>query len=350
MDKISRTVDANINRVSEGLRVLEDIFRFVLNDEIYSSKLKHLRHEVRAVVKNNEFVKFREVEKDVGKDSFTDTEKERTSVENLLVANFKRTQESFRVLEEFFKILNEEIALKFKRLRFEIYTIEHEFFSIKKKFVSLLKEARPLLYGIIDTRFSSVNHVEICKIFIKSGIEIIQLREKVLPDKECLIIAKELSQLCNESETIFIVNDRVDIAVLSNASGIHTGQDDIPIEEARELMGINKIFGVSTHNLYQVESAFIKKPDYIGFGPIYPTKSKENPDPVVGVSNLLKIKERYVGMPVVAIGGINLSNISHVLNCKPDMVCVMSGIISADDIGGAIKKYRSLINDTVRNG
>jgi thiamine-phosphate pyrophosphorylase len=350
MDKILRTIDANINRASEGLRVLEDIFRFVLENKTFSEIFKSLRHQLRELSKQSGISGAREVTSDVGKDSFGESEKSRDSVENILSANFKRVQESLRVLEEFFKPVNENSAYLCKKLRFEVYSAEQSFFSIKIKFKNILSNNKPVLYGIIDTRFSRKNHVEICRNLIAGGIEIIQLREKILSDKYVLETAKKLSELCIEHNVIFIVNDRADIAVLCNASGVHLGQDDISVEDAKNLLSPDKICGLSTHSIKQVEKAFEKRPDYIGFGPIYPTKSKENPDPVGGVDNLAEVRKRFPDFPVVAIGGINKSNISNVINCKPHMICVMSGIISSENIVSEIKNYRSIIDDTVGTG
>ena len=349
MDKILRTVDANINRGSEGLRVLEDIFRFVFNDSALASKFKDIRHVARKALNEYCLQKHREVETDCGKTSFGTSEKSRDSVETLLTVNLKRVEESFRVLEEFLKVINTNKALLFKELRFQIYNIEQNLFSVKRRFKEILSSNRVSLYGIIDTRFSYKKHIDICKNLIKGGIKVIQLREKLLPDKNFLAIAKELAMLCGEFEAIFIVNDRADIAALSNADGVHLGQDDVDIKEAFNVAGFNKIYGISTHNERQVADAVTRNPDYIGFGPIFPTKSKENPDPTVGTSALLKVKEKYPGLPVVAIGGINFSNITEVIKCFPEMICIMSGIISEDDIVGEIKKYRSFINDTIGN-
>ena len=342
-----RIVDANINRASEGLRILEEIYRFLYNDYKISARLKDIRHKVRLSVQDYPLIKFRESNSDVGKESFSDSETEREAVEKVFLANIKRVEESLRVLEEFFKLENKEKSYLFKTLRFDIYGIEQEIYSLKSFFNSILDSEEILLYGIMDGRFTDISYEKLCCNLIDAGIKIIQLRDKVLSDKSLLQTAKQISEICKEKEVLFIVNDRVDIAYLADADGVHLGQDDIPIDNAKQILGFNKIFGLSTHNLNQVEYASEQDMDYIGFGPVYPTKSKENPDPVTGFKNLELVNEKY-NIPVVAIGGINHSNIKNVVKCKPKMICVMSGIISRENIKDEVLKFRREINDTIR--
>ena len=151
MDKIYRVVDVNFNRVAEGLRVLEEIFRFIVKDKELSYKLKDIRHSLRQIASSN-FLKFREIESDLGKDSFTTSEKSRTTVESIFNANLKRVQESLRVLEEFLKPVNSNLSFEVKKIRFQIYEIEQIFLSVKRKLATLLN-GNTLLYGIIDNRF-----------------------------------------------------------------------------------------------------------------------------------------------------------------------------------------------------
>jgi thiamine-phosphate pyrophosphorylase len=224
--------------------------------------------------------------------------------------------------------------------------LEEELFSVKYKLKKLLNSTNILLYTIVDSRFCLKNRIEACVEILQGGAKIIQLREKVLNDKKFTETAIKIKRLCEDFNALFIVNDRVDIAFASNADGVHLGQDDMPIEFAKDILGFNKIIGLSTHNLEQVKETSKINIDYIGFGPIFPTKSKENPDPVVGTARLRKIKEKYKNLPVCAIGGINFSNINKVIDVKPEMICVMSGITLEEDIKKAVEKYRRVINDT----
>ncbi len=347
MNKIYRVIDANVNRASEGLRVLEDIFRLFYNNDKFVKAVKEIRHSIRKACSDLKFLKSRDISTDSGKSSFTNTEKSRKSVEDIYLANSKRVEESLRVLEEFFKIVNESKSFLFKELRFKIYRIEEELFSVKHKFQNILKCSKTTLYTIVDSRFCIKERLDTCVEILKGGAKILQLREKVLSDREKIKIGKAISKLCRDFGAIFIVNDRVDIALYCEADGVHLGQDDIPVELAKDILGINKIYGLSTHTFKQVKEAATLSIDYIGFGPIFPTKSKENPDPVVGTESLKKVKKEYKNLPVCAIGGINFSNIESVLEATPEMVCVMSGITMRENIKKEVENYRRVINDTV---
>jgi thiamine-phosphate pyrophosphorylase len=346
MNKFLRVIDANINRASEGLRVLEDIFRLFYKNEKFVKEIKDIRHTIRETCSDIKYIQSRDILADSGKDSFTITEKNRQTLEDIYFANSKRVQESLRVLEEFFKIENVNKSFIFKKLRFDVYKLEEELFSVKYKLKKLLNSTNILLYTIVDSRFCLKNRIEACVEILQGGAKIIQLREKVLNDKKFTETAIKIKRLCEDFNALFIVNDRVDIAFASNADGVHLGQDDMPIEFAKDILGFNKIIGLSTHNLEQVKETSKINIDYIGFGPIFPTKSKENPDPVVGTARLRKIKEKYKNLPVCAIGGINFSNINKVIDVKPEMICVMSGITLEEDIKKAVEKYRRVINDT----
>ncbi len=345
--KYLRIADANINRACEGLRVIEDFFRLFYNNSQLSEKIKDIRHKIRKIGEEKNYLYYRNSKSDIGKDFKYDKISENNSF--VLKKNFKRVQESLRVLEELLKTENIEFVKEIKKFRFEIYEIEKLFYSKKEKFKKIISKNKPILYGIIDKRFSQFNHIEIAENMLSAGIKIIQLREKELNDKDFLKIACKIKEMCNDNDAIFIINDRVDIAILSEADGVHLGQNDIEIEKARMLFGEDKIYGLSTHNLEQVEIAEKISPDYIGFGPIFETKSKENPDPVVGIELLQKVKKLYKNIPIVAIGGINLKNIKDVICCKPEMICVMSGIISQKNIKETIKKYMEIIDDTIRS-
>ncbi len=155
-------------------------------------------------------------------------------------------------------------------------------------------------------------YTNIAEICVKHKIKYLQLREKYLDDKKLLAIAKDIQSITKNSETKFIVNDRVDICLLSNADGVHLGQEDLPCDEVVKILPKDKIVGISTHNIEQAKQALLQNPDYIGFGPIYKTPTKEKPDPVVGC-NLLKEVLTIANKPVVAIGGIDEDNIDEVL-------------------------------------
>ena len=165
-------------------------------------------------------------------------------------------------------------------------------------------------------------YAEITEICVKHKIKYIQLREKNIDDKQLLTIAKTIKSITNGTDTKFIINDRADICMLANADGIHLGQDDISLADAKKILSNDKIIGLSTHNILQAKQAISEKPDYIGFGPVYKTPTKEKPDPVVGC-DLLKQVISFSTVPVVAIGGIDETNLNEVLSTGAENICLV---------------------------
>ncbi|MDO8446616.1 MAG: thiamine phosphate synthase [Deltaproteobacteria bacterium] len=195
------------------------------------------------------------------------------------------------------------------------------------------------LYAIIDNSIlPSFSNAEIAKKVLTGGAQILQLRGKGLSSKELLEQAREIRELTRTAGAILIVNDRADIALLSDADGVHLGQDDLPISEARKILGKEKMIGISTHSLEQAVKAEQEGADYIGFGPVFGTKTKADAEGAKGLRALLEVKQR-VSIPVVAIGGINLENMGEVIDAGPDGAAVISAIIKAENIEDATRKF-----------
>lgn len=203
-----------------------------------------------------------------------------------------------------------------------------------------LFEKNKKLYLITDRRASGLSHIQVVKKAINAGIRIIQLREKDMPKKELYKEALSIRALTLKHRVIFIINDYPDIALVVNADGVHLGQEDLSIREARKLLGKNKIIGISTHSLRQAIDAQSSGADYIGFGPIFTTSTKNAGRPR-GTKSLIEIK-RHVKIPVVAIGGITLENVSDVLQSGVDAIAVASGILSGN-IKTNIKTFLSTV-------
>jgi thiamine-phosphate pyrophosphorylase len=170
----------------------------------------------------------------------------------------------------------------------------------------------------------------------ESGVELLQYRNKRASSRELFeasqSISATLSRLAKPGiyKPCFIVNDRADIAVLANAQGVHVGQQDLNVEEARAIVGPDNLVGVSTHSLEQLDAADKTSADYIAFGPIFPTSSKENPDPVVGL-DLLREARRHTGKPLVAIGGITLERAAEVFRAGADSLAVARDLIVSEN-------------------
>lgn len=172
-------------------------------------------------------------------------------------------------------------------------------------------------------------YTDIVEKCVYHGIKMVQLREKKLSDKELVRFGKEIRRITQGSETNFVVNDRPDIAALCDADFLHLGQDDILVEDARKIVGNMKI-GLSTHTIEQAKEALKKNPDYIGFGPIYPTNAKAKPDKPVGTEQLKQVLG-FANVPVVAIGGIFPKNISNVIEAGAKNIAMVRHFMQTDE-------------------
>ena len=176
---------------------------------------------------------------------------------------------------------------------------------------------------------------------LRAGVRAVQLRAKnALDEDELLRIGREARRLTREAGAAFIVNDRVDLAMQLDADGAHVGQDDLSPAEARRILGAGKLLGLSTHSREQVLRAQREPVDYIGFGPVFPTMTKENPSPVTGLPNLAWAV-RNSRLPVVAIGGITLENVDDVLAAGARNVAVISAVSQAPDPVEAVRAFLS---------
>lgn len=177
---------------------------------------------------------------------------------------------------------------------------------------------------------------------VKNGIKMLQLREKDLSDKELVRIGREIKSITKGSETKFVVNDRPDIAVLCDADFLHLGQDDIAMEDARRVVGDMRI-GLSTHSIEQATVALAKNPDYIGFGPVYPTNAKAIPDKPVGTT-LLKQVLAIAKIPVVAIGGIFPDNIEEVIDAGARNIAMVRHFMQTNEFDSRVLEINKLLN------
>lgn len=195
----------------------------------------------------------------------------------------------------------------------------------------------------------SRSHLDVARAALAGGASIIQLRDKEKSSKELLEIAKQLSFITKEANCNFIVNDRLDIAMAADADGVHLGQDDLPVGEAKRILPGGMIIGASATNLAEALAAQREGADYLGVGPIFPTPSKDDAASPIGLSALREIRQS-VGIPVVAIGGITVDNLEAVLATGVDGVAVISAVAGeADMISAALAladkiKQRELVN------
>ncbi len=200
------------------------------------------------------------------------------------------------------------------------------------------------LYAVADTDLVPLAEaVRTAEGLIGAGVGVLQLRAKTLPSGDFLRLAVRLCGLCAERGAAFIVNDRVDIAIASGAAGVHLGQDDIPVDEARRLLGDDKIIGFSTHSLEQARAALETSADYISFGPVFTTATKKNADPALGLEALGSARA-LVGRKLVAIGGITEERLPGVLGTGVDAAAIISDIILDADPSEKARRIMGIIS------
>ena len=189
----------------------------------------------------------------------------------------------------------------------------------------------PRLYPITDPLISGLSHAEQVDLLAAGGASLIQLREKRASPREFYQAALDAMSVARKAGVQIIINDRVDIAIAVKADGVHLGQDDLPPDRARALLGGERIIGFSTHTLEQALAADSTPADYIAIGPVFLTSTKERPDAAVGVETIRKIKS-LVSKPLVAIGGITLETGRLIIEAGADSVAVISDLLTAGEI------------------
>jgi thiamine-phosphate pyrophosphorylase len=186
------------------------------------------------------------------------------------------------------------------------------------------------------------SHVELAELAIAGGADTIQFRQKDGPTREMIRVAEQMQALCKQAGVTFIINDRVDVAFASHADGVHLGQDDFPIPLARKLLGKEAIIGGSAGNLEEARKCFAEGADYIGFGPVYPTTSKEDAGPAAGLDLMRQIVEA-MPLPIIAIGGVSAENASPVIKTGVHGIAVISAVCCQNDPSEAAKCLRRLL-------
>ena len=335
---IYRILDANINRASEALRVLEDWARYSKDDKQISEKLKKIRHSINALISDYpNLILNRESESDIGKGIKNNSE--RKSVKDIIRANCKRVEESLRVLSEYCALIETlccNVSI-FENYRYEIYTIEKEL--VKNEKLLRLKKASLYLVTNRDGFKSDKDFFNVIESAIFSGIDIIQLREKNENEAKILSLAKEIKRMISRTDVLFIINDRVDLALACDADGVHLGQDDLTINEARKITPDGFLIGLSTHSQEQGQLGLTSGADYLGVGPVFPTPTK--PDyKATGLEYVSWAKDNLKDIPWFAIGGIDENNLDKVITSGASKIAVVRAIMNSTLPEKTIKKLK----------
>ena len=366
---ILRVLDASLNRAGEGLRVAEDYARFVLDDSFLTREIKSLRHALTTAataLPSTERHAARDTQQDVGTSISTAAEGSRADAWAVCSASLKRTEQSLRSLEEYGKLANAQFASRCESLRYRLYTLE--------KALDIGRCSRERLEGVtlcvlIGGGPSPEAFEQLVKTLVGAGVGMLQLRDKELDDRELTQRARLMVSLTRRQppappgvsatdnhdhakppaepgadgapRTLAIINDRADIAALASADGVHVGQEDLSVKDARTIVGPRALVGVSTHNIDQARAAVLDGASYLGAGPTFAsrTKSFEN---FAGLE-YLTTAAREISLPTFAIGGINAENLPQVLAAGITRVAVSAAVTAAPHPASAATELLAML-------
>jgi thiamine-phosphate pyrophosphorylase len=350
---VERLLDANLDRAREGLRVLEDWARFALERSDLVARCKDLRQRL-GLLHLDRYKLARHTAGDGAAGMGHPAQVTRREPGQVLAANAARVQEALRVLEEFGRGVDPELAAEAAVIRYAIYDLE----------VDLLRAGLDPLHG--GPEHSSGRgqdlrrRLEACRLYLVSspvphlervvghalaaGVRLVQYRAKEgggLDDRRRLEQAQRLRELCARHDALFLVNDRIDLALAVDADGVHLGQEDLPVAVARRLLGPERLIGRSTHAIEQLRRAVAEGCDYLGVGPVNATPTKPGREPV-GLAYVAAAAAE-APIPFFAIGGIDATNLAVVLAAGARRVAVVRAITAAADPGAATAELLDLL-------
>jgi thiamine-phosphate pyrophosphorylase len=357
------------------LRVVEDYVRFILDDPFLNAITKSLRHDLAtaaATISASDRHAARDTQRDVGTTISTETEGRREDAWDVCTASFKRTEQSLRSLEEYGKLVDADFAGQCESLRYRVYTLEKAI-DVGRSSRDRLKDVR--LCVLLDGRDSIAEFSRLVNVLVEAGAGMIQLRDKQLDDRELIARARMLVSITRRqppalpgvhrahdrnatkppaepgavghapSCTLAIINDRADIAALVNTDGVHLGQEDLSVQDARAIVGTRMLIGVSTHNIEQARAAVLDGANYLGAGPTFPSNTKSF-DEFAGLEYLREAAAE-IRLPIFAIGGIAPANLADVLSTGISRVAVGSAVIADDDPLCAVGKMLDMLNSAL---
>ena len=330
--RVARLIDANLDRAREGLRVVEDWCRFGLEQQDLVVRLKDWRQRLGRL-HHDRYEQARSTSTDTGAGLEHPAQLDRHSPDHVVAANCARVQEALRVLEEYGRNIDPALAAEAAVIRYGLYDLEVACLNatLRARRRTKLQDCRLCL---ITTPCDDLS--DRVQAALQNGVSMVQYRWKAGNDRERLQEAQQLRQLCTRFGALLIINDRVDLALAVDADGVHLGQEDMPSEVARALLGSARLLGRSTHSIDQVHQAQQEPIDYLGFGPIHSTAVKPERSAVglESVRDATATSQR----PVFAIGGITSTNLPALIAAGGQRVAVIGAIMHADDVGQACRQ------------
>ena len=331
---VARILDANLNRGREALRLAEDYARFALDDEALCGELKAVRHAWSAATPAD-LPLHRDATGDVGTAVTTPAESARAGLGHAVVAAGKRFAEAARVVEELLKIDAPADAAAVEACRYRFYDVERR----------LLLSLRPRerfagvrVYVLITESACRGDWLWTAERAVEGGADALQLREPGLPAGEVLRRAHKLRALCRDRGRLLVVNDRPDVALLARADGVHVGQEDLPADLARRVVGDRGVVGVSTHGVAHLRRAARDGADYAGVGPVFPSATK--PRDILPGLDYARAAASLGLLPTVAIAGITPANAAEVWSTGVTAVAATTSVTAAADPAAAARSLR----------
>ena len=333
-----RIIDASANRAREGLRVMEDCARFLLDDGSLCGRIKRARHDLADALRGvlGDAIVERDTGGDVGTGVSTASERVRVGGRDVVIAAGKRVGEALRSIEEWSKIDCPAASGAVERVRYSVYDIERDL-------VVAMGSGRmirwKLMVLITESLCAHFQWDSVAQLALEGGADCLQLREKEMEGGELVERAKHLVELAEPFGAQVIVNDRADVAIAAGADGVHVGQSDISVRDARKILGLERIVGVSTTNIEQAEQAMRDGADYCGMGPMFATNTKQSPGgrtdgSLAGPAFLREYLAHEPALPhPIAIGGITPENIDQ-LGVGVFGVAVSAAVCGAEDPKG----------------
>lgn len=324
-----RVLDANANRATEGLRTIEDYARLIMQDDKSARQMKYLRHQLAGIlqqVSRRQRLQVRSTETDAGTETLAKTELARPTEKAIVAAAAERVTQSMRCLEEYSKLISSEMSSQFKQLRYAAYDI------LAKTELHLTGEGLVdscQLYLLIDCSKPTDQFVSYIASLAAAGVDWFQLRDKHVDGAVLVRYGRAAVEALAGTGSKLIINDRVDVALACNAAGVHLGQEDMSLVDARRLAGNRLAIGISTHNVEQAIAAERAGADCIGCGPTFPSTTKSFEE-FSGTCFITQVAQS-VAIPFFAIGGITSENLPQVMAAGGKRIAVSGAIHAAGD-------------------
>jgi len=340
---VYRIIDANFNRAREAIRVIEEFCRFSLNSASLTERARQIRHELSAAIGKldaGRLISSRDTLGDVGLGKKVERQLARGNLKDCLTAGCKRLTEALRVLAEMTQTQDRSVAETIENLRYAAYTLEKDIFLFSDAFEKFKGVG---LYVIITSNLPA-DVISLAYKCAAGGADCIQLRAKAINDDKLFAVAVEFVRICKEAGILSIINDRVDVAVAAGADGVHLGQNDLPLDCARNLQLAPLIIGKSTHSLKQLRAACEERPTYAALGPVFATETKPTAE-AVGMDYVRQATEILAdtGVCNVAIGGITLDNVEDVLRAGAKAIAVCAAVTKSGDPAAACRALKEKI-------